>query len=143
MSFKILGLAMLVFGLSAIHSPGQFTTINVGQNAVGFTTTNSPGSYTIVGGGNDIWDTTDEFHFAYMEVTGNFDVTVRVESLTPRARWTKAGLMVRETLSEFSRMAFERVTPADVPSISGGNGANDTRFAYRTHYQCGAHRRTT
>jgi hypothetical protein len=40
--------------------------------------------------------------------------------------------MVRETLAEDSRMIFPRVTPLDVPTGNGGNGANDTRLAYRT-----------
>ena len=98
--------------------------VNIGQNKVGSVTNNGNGSYTIVGGGNDIWDQRDEFTYKYTEVTGDFDVQVRVESLTMAATWTKAGIMARETLSEFSRMAFPRVTPT--------NGANDVRFGYRT-----------
>jgi hypothetical protein len=77
-----------------------------------------------VGGGNDIWDQRDEFAFAYTEVAGDFDVRVRVDSLELGNNWTKAGLMARESLSEFSRMAFPRVTP--------DTGANDARYAYRT-----------
>jgi hypothetical protein len=59
-------------------------------------------------------------------MTGDFDVQVRVESLTANAQWAKAGIMVRESLSEYSRMAFARVTPDQAP------GQNDRLFAYRT-----------
>ena len=106
--------------------------VNVGGNAIGTATDNGSGSVTIVGGGNDIWDTTDEFSFAYTPKLGDFDVVVRVASLSPNARWSKAGLMARETLSEDSRYVFTRVSPADVVTLNGGNGANDIKFMYRT-----------
>ena len=107
-----------------------------GRNRVGSSTYNGTSatgdSYTIVGGGNDIWDNMDEFTYRYTEVSGDFDVTVRVESLTANATWSKAGIMVRESLAEDSRMVFERVTPLAVAACAGGNGANDVRLAYRT-----------
>lgn len=96
---------------------------NIGGNKVGTVTWNDIGSYTIDGGGFDCWDQKDEFTFAYQEITGDFDVQVRVESFTGY-HWSKAGIMVRESLSEFCRRAFLRVTPA--------NGANDTKLGYRT-----------
>ena len=121
---------MAMFHASA---PSQLPkVVNIGQNKIGTVTDNLGGSFTIVGGGNDIWAQRDEFTYAATEVTGDFDVQVKVESVTPNARWSKAGLMVRESLSEFSRMAFPRVTPLAVPTSSGGDGANDNRFAYRT-----------
>jgi hypothetical protein len=104
----------------------------VGGNKIGSVTNNGGGSYTIVGGGNDIWDQRDEFTFKYTEVVGDFDVQVRVEHLDPAARWTKAGIMARESLSEYSRMAFARTTPLPVPTSNGGDGVNDVRLAYRT-----------
>ena len=106
--------------------------VNVGGNPIGTVTVAENESYTIVGGGNDIWDMGDEFSYAYTGRTGDFDVRVRVESITPNARWSKGGLMVRESLSEDSRMLFVRVTPPDVPTGNGGNGANDIKLAYRT-----------
>jgi len=106
--------------------------VNVGANPVGSATQGGDGSLTIVGGGNDIWATHDEFAYAYDTKAGDFDVRVRVESITPNARWSKAGIMVRETLAEDSRMVFLRVTPPDVPTGNGGNGANDIKLGYRT-----------
>jgi hypothetical protein len=104
---------------------------NVGGNAIGTVTAGDNETYTIVGGGNDIWDMGDEFSYAYTTQTGDFDIQVRVESFTPNARWSKAGLMVRESLAEDSRMIFLRVAPPDVPTLNGGNGANDMRLGYR------------
>ena len=116
----------------AVVVPSGLTTAHVGRNRIGTVTDNGGGSFSIAGGGNDIWDNVDEFTYAYQEVTGDFDVKVRVESLAPNARWSKAGIMVRESLAEDSRMLFPRVTPLDVPTGNGGNGANDNNFAFRT-----------
>lgn len=54
------------------------------------------GKYTIVGGGNDIWNNSDNFHYAYITVTGDFDYIVRCEDLQGPDNWTKAELMARE-----------------------------------------------
>jgi len=129
----------------AAQYAGAFTPITplpnfaqLGRNKIGSATNTSASDFTIIGGGNDIWDNVDEFTYQYTEVTGDFDVRVRVESLDPSARWTKAGIMVRETLAEDSRMVFPRVTPLAVPTVNPAPpaadafGANDTRLAYRT-----------
>jgi hypothetical protein len=106
---------------------------NVGANPIGTASFDQPtGTFTIVGGGNDIWNQQDEFAYAYDNKVGDFDLRVRVASLTPNARWSKAGIMVRESLAEDSRMLFLRVTPPDVPTLNGGNGANDIKLGYRT-----------
>ncbi len=131
---------LLSVGLCAFSVHAQFTFDHIGTGATGSLTTNGPGSYTLVGGGDDIWSASDNFDFAHYDVSGDFDVRVRVESLEPTARWSKAGLMAREKLAPdgsmvldpTNRMAFDRVTPGDVPTGNGGNGANDTRFSYRT-----------
>ena len=131
---RILSAVLLTFGLTGV-THAQFKVAQLGGNQIGSVTANGGGSYTIVGGGNDIWDQADEFTYAYQEITGDFDVQVRVESFTPNARWSKAGIMARETLSEYSRMAIARVAPPDVPTSNGGNGANDVAMGYRTGIQ--------
>ena len=52
---------------------------------------------TIVGGGHDIWDNSDNFHFAFMTVTGDFDYVVKVEDLQGPDNWSKAELMARQS----------------------------------------------
>src|SRR6185503_4859414 len=65
-------------------------------------------------------------------------MSVRVQSLEFTATWTKAGIMVREQLTGDSRMAWNRVTPDDSQLAAGLDGANDTRFSYRTGKTGGA-----
>ncbi len=55
--------------------------------------------WDIIAGGADIWEKSDQFHFLYKQFAGDFDVAVRVESFTPAHLYSKAGLMIRETLN--------------------------------------------
>ncbi|MCP4250296.1 MAG: hypothetical protein GY778_24905, partial [bacterium] len=63
--------------------------------------------------GADIAGTSDEFHFAYKALTGPGTITARVDSLADTDPWTKAGVMIRETLDGDSKNAFVCVTPGN------------------------------
>ena len=54
---------------------------------------------TLSGAGADIYNGTDEFRFAYKKLTGDGSITVRVDSVQTLAAWTKAGVMIRESLA--------------------------------------------
>jgi hypothetical protein len=60
-------------------------------------------SYIIQCEGSDIYNDADGFNFSYTELTGDFDVVVRVKGTTHTSNWSKAGLMVREHLTAGSR----------------------------------------
>jgi hypothetical protein len=77
------------------------------------------GSILMNGIGNDIWDTADQFRYAYKQLTGNGSMVARVESLdgTP-STWAKAGVMVRQSTSVGSTHSFMCMTGGD------GNGAS-------------------
>ncbi|MGC8742630.1 MAG: immunoglobulin domain-containing protein, partial [Verrucomicrobiia bacterium] len=135
LSNKSLLAALFVAAVATVNAQNPFVnTAKIGGGPDGSMTYNGPGSFTVYGGGNDIWDTQDEFTFHYYQVTGDFDVRVRIDYVQPAARWTKAGLMVRETLNPDSRMAFSKVTPSDPLSDNCGNsvGAGDVSLMYRT-----------
>ena len=70
--------------------------------------------------GVDIWETQDEFRFVYGAMSGDGEITARVDSIAAADAWTKAGVMIRETLSANSRFAYTLVTAERVSrSISG------------------------
>jgi hypothetical protein len=60
------------------------------------------GMITENGGGDDIWNQSDNFHFYYTAVAGDFDCVVRVQSFTGPDPWSKAELMVRESVADSS-----------------------------------------
>lgn len=54
----------------------------------------------LICGGFEMWDRYDESTFAFQQVTGDFDVKVRVDSQDATSFEARAGLMVRESLDE-------------------------------------------
>ncbi|MHC4324714.1 MAG: LamG domain-containing protein, partial [Planctomycetota bacterium] len=70
------------------------------------------GTFTITGSGADIWETADEFHYAYRMLTGVGSIQARVLSMDNTHDWAKAGVMIRETLDPGSVHASMVLTPA-------------------------------
>jgi hypothetical protein len=78
------------------------------------------GTYTMTAAGVDIWGTADEFRYAWKQLSGDGEITATVESVlwVPGSNdWTKAGVMIRETLDAGSKNAFVALTSGS------GNGA--------------------
>lgn len=66
-------------------------------------------TYIVTAAGHDIWDSQDGCGFAYVPVTGQFSVVVRVDQdFTGPATdsWSKAGIMVRDSLTPESKYVF-------------------------------------
>src|SRR5206468_4652435 len=98
----------------------------------------SAGTYTLTGGGSDIGGTSDQFFFSYQQLTGDFDMRVRVLSLNPSDAWAKAGLMARASLDAGSPFAAALASP----SVSGcffearavTNGTTTTAGGFPVNY---------
>jgi hypothetical protein len=71
-------------------------------------------AFTIGASGHDIWDAADDFRFVYKKLSGNGSVTVKVESLVNTNGWAKAGVMIRDSLTPGSAMAYM------IQSVSNG-----------------------
>jgi hypothetical protein len=68
-------------------------------------------AFTVASTGSDIWNNADQFRFIYKSLSGNGSITARVDSLTRSDPWTKAGVMIRESLDAGSKHASIVVTP--------------------------------
>jgi regulation of enolase protein 1 (concanavalin A-like superfamily) len=55
-------------------------------------------TYSVKGAGADIWGAADAFHFVWRRMSGDGVVVARVASVPNVNAWTKAGVMIRETL---------------------------------------------
>jgi hypothetical protein len=71
--------------------------------------------YNISAGGMSVGGTNDQFQLSYQLRTGDFDLQVRLDSLSLADAWSEAGLMAREDLGPGARFAAVLATP----SISG------------------------
>jgi hypothetical protein len=78
--------------------------------------------------GSDIWGKHDECLFGYKKIRGNFDIAVRVSSLTTSHKYTKAGIMARTDLSDSSQHVFYQLFP-DNSQRNKNNGGCE--FQYR------------
>ena len=59
-------------------------------------------SWTFYGGGDDIWNSKDQFRFAYQKIKNDFEFTIKVDSLKNTHPYAKAGLMIRRNLYDNS-----------------------------------------
>jgi hypothetical protein len=75
----------------------------------------TPGTatYTMTAGGADIYGSSDQFHFAYKQLSGNGSITAKVISISNTNAWAKAGVMIRETLAADSKNAMMVLTPGN------------------------------
>jgi len=75
-----------------------FTNLDVGAPLLGGSARPVDAGWDIIADGADIWGKSDQFQFVFKEISGDFDIAIRVESFTPAHLDSKAGLMIRETL---------------------------------------------
>ncbi len=91
------------------------------------------GTFTMTAEGVDIWDTSDQFHFAYKELSGAGTIIAKVESVENTHEWAKAGVMIRDTLDADSSHAMMVVTPTQGVSFQrrtpAGASSSDTTEA--------------
>ena len=116
--------------------PPPMADTDIGSLLLPGTASQQSGTYIITGSGTDIGGTSDQFHFAYRQVTGDIDVAARVASLVGSSTSAKSGLMIRESLTAGARNAYafattgkgyavqRRIDPSGVTtSMPGGAGA--------------------
>lgn len=72
------------------------------------------GGFIVTAAGRDVWGSADEFRFVSRRLVGDGDLTVRLDTLEAVHRWSKAGLMIRESTDPAAAHAFLLV--------SGGQG---------------------
>ena len=86
-------------------------------------------TFTVQGSGADIIGAADAFRFVYRTMAGNGEIVARVTSLAAPQGWTKAGVMMRKTLTAGSEHATLVVSASNGStfqrrSTSGGNTTN-------------------
>jgi hypothetical protein len=85
--------------------------------------TTSGGIVTLDGSGAGVGGSSDGFHFAWRQMTGNGQVTARVAAQANASGNPVAGVMLREYLADGSRYAFAHVAPASGGALAFRNVA--------------------
>jgi regulation of enolase protein 1 (concanavalin A-like superfamily) len=107
----------------------KFHQLDIGNPAVSGSAKIQDDGLIVTAGGADVWGTKDEFHFSFVEQSGDFDLIARIESLSAPHLYTKAGLMAREELTPNSRHIFFQVFPNNKPRNKNNGGFE---FQFRT-----------
>ncbi len=96
----------------ASNLPSPWVDEDVGAVGASGSAQYDPGTATFMvrGSGADIWGTADAFNFVYEPLDGDGTIMARVASLTDVDRWSKAGVMIRDTLDASSAHAFMLVS---------------------------------
>src|SRR5690349_3241423 len=114
MNFKIVRqgfrLVMLVVCLAigsraAAQTPTTgWSSVDIGTSLPGATGGGTDG-FTVTAAGADIWGQSDNFRFVYRTLTGDGVIIARVDAFNAPDAWSKAGLMIRESLQGGSKHA--------------------------------------
>jgi regulation of enolase protein 1 (concanavalin A-like superfamily) len=91
--------------------PAPWLAADVGNVGAAGTATFAAGTFTVEGAGADIWGAADAFQFVYQPLTGNGQIVARVATVENVNAWTKAGVMLRESLDAGSKQALMLVSP--------------------------------
>ena len=109
------------------HQFSGFRSLDIGSPELAGSTKQVEAGWDVIAGGADIWETSDQFHFLCKQVSGDFDIAIRVESFTPAHLYSKAGLMIRETMNADSPHLMFLVF-ADNASRNNNLGAYEMQF---------------
>ena len=111
-----------VSATTTVPVPYPWLTRDVGSVGLAGSASFTNGVFTVTGSGADIQNTADAFRFVYVATnSGNCTIIARVASLQNSNGWSKAGVMIRDSMDPGAANAFVAVTP--------GNGAT---FQYRS-----------
>jgi glucan 1,3-beta-glucosidase len=80
----------------------------------------------IYGGGDDIWNNTDQFRLISQEVPGDFTITTTLASLADTNGYAKAGLMARADTSTSSAHVMVHVFPSGTVALGWRSAAGGT-----------------
>jgi regulation of enolase protein 1 (concanavalin A-like superfamily) len=107
----------------------NFKHSDIGSPSIAGSVKISSNGFDITAAGTDIWGVKDEFHFVYIERTGDFDFAARIESLVAGDLYTKAGIMAREDLTASCRHIYFQVFSDNNPRNKNNGGYE---FQYRS-----------
>ena len=92
--------------------PATLTSLDINASQPGSTTVIQDGSdYDVVAGGPAVYGTADAFRFLYKQEVGDFDVKVRLNSISTAGAIDQAGLMARASLDPSSPDVFVSASP--------------------------------
>jgi hypothetical protein len=107
-------------------------TQDIGAVGISGSATLSNGVFAAAGAGADIQGSADAFRFVYLPETGDGTIVARIASVQNIDPWSKAGVMIRQSLDAGAANALVALTPSNGvtwqyrSSAGGGTSWNNT-----------------
>ncbi len=93
--------------------PTSWSCADIGNVGVAGGQALTSGTWTVQGGGGDIWDVADNFHYVSQSLATDGGVSARIVSQTNTSVWAKAGVMLRATTDPGSPYYAAFATPGN------------------------------
>ena len=97
--------------------PEGWSHADVGATGATGDATATAGTFTVTGAGADVWGTADAFQYAYRTLDGDGTIVARVTAIQNVHAWTKAGVMIRDSLSPSAAQAFMVVAASPLKGV--------------------------
>jgi TolB protein len=120
-----------LFAASALAQPGKFGAFtnsdDIGAPPIKGSAEYdaATGQYRIIGSGTDIWGKTDQFHYVWREISGDFAVTTTAKFLTEGIGHRKAVIMLRKSLDADSPFVHLAIHGDGTPAVQFRNTKAD------------------
>ena len=90
---------------------------DVGTTGIAGKASLSNGTFQVSGAGADVWGSADALHYVYRTLEGDGTIVARVASIQNVSSWTKAGVMIRNSLTPSAAQAFMLVAASSVKGV--------------------------
>jgi regulation of enolase protein 1 (concanavalin A-like superfamily) len=107
----------LTNSLTVTVLPVPWQTGDIGTVGAAGSSSWSNNVFTVTGSGADIYGTADAFRYTYQTASGDCTIVARVATVQNVNVWSKAGVMIRETLNANSTHASMYITPGSGSSF--------------------------
>jgi fibronectin type 3 domain-containing protein len=109
--------------------PAGWSEADIGSPALTGYTRCDGFTWMVAGSGSDIWNSSDQFHFASRSLSGNGSIVARVAGVQNTNATAKAGVMFRDSGAASAMYALVAVTPTagikfEYRNSTGGNAAS-------------------
>ena len=114
--------------------PAPWQNMDIGTVGFAGSTQITDGNWTVQASGNDIWNSSDQFHFVYQPGNGDVEIIARVSSVQNTHNYAKCGVMIRESLDVDSTNIFIGITPLKTTfqkrTVTGSTTSSTTHDGY-------------
>jgi phosphatidylserine/phosphatidylglycerophosphate/cardiolipin synthase-like enzyme len=97
--------------------PAGWSNADVGATGAAGSASVNSNTFSVTGAGADVWGTADAFHYAYRTLDGDGTIVARVASIQNVNAWTKAGVMIRNSLSPSAAQAYMVVASSPAKGV--------------------------